>query len=101
MTAVITCDPRGAMLARPGETLDRLASGATWSEGPVWMHEDDSVLWSDIPANRMLRWHARDGMSLWRDQVDFVNGHTREAMAHCCTARTASARSCARASPQV
>ena len=40
MTAVISFDPRAAELARPGETLDRLASGATWSEGPVWMHED-------------------------------------------------------------
>ncbi len=32
------------------------------------MHEDDSVLWSDIPNNRMLRWSERDGMSVWRDE---------------------------------
>ncbi|HWU67808.1 MAG TPA: SMP-30/gluconolactonase/LRE family protein [Stenotrophobium sp.] len=86
MDTIITCDPRGAALACTGETLERLASGATWSEGPVWMHEDGSVLWSDIPANRMLRWHARDGMSIWREQVDFVNGHAREAdgsLLHC------------------
>lgn len=86
MAAVIAFDPRAAELARPGETLERLASGATWSEGPVWMHEDGSVLWSDIPANRMLRWHQRDGTSVWREQVEFTNGHTREAdgsLLHC------------------
>jgi len=86
MAAVITFDSRAAELVRAGETLECLASGATWSEGPVWMHEDGSVLWSDIPANRMLRWHPRDGMSVWRDQVEFTNGHTREAdgsLLHC------------------
>ena len=86
MNDVIVFDPRAAKLGRPGETLERLATGATWSEGPVWMHEDGSVLWSDIPANRMLRWHPRDGMSVWRDQAEFTNGHTREAdgsLLHC------------------
>jgi gluconolactonase len=86
MTAVSVFDPRAAELGRPGEALERLATGATWSEGPVWMAEDGSVLWSDIPANRMLRWHPQEGMSVWRERVEFTNGHTREAdgaLLHC------------------
>ena len=86
MSAIVVHDPRAESLARPGESLERLASGAAWSEGPVWMHEDGSVLWSDIPANRMLRWHPRDGTSVWRHEVEFTNGHTREAdgaLLHC------------------
>jgi gluconolactonase len=66
--------------------LERLCTGARWSEGPIWMHEDDSLLWSDIPNDRMLRWSARDGMSVWRSAVEFTNGHTREhngALLHC------------------
>jgi len=66
--------------------LERLCTGARWSEGPVWMHEDDSVLWSDIPNDRILRWSARDGMSVWRDGVEFTNGHTRDrdgSLLHC------------------
>jgi len=84
--AIVTFDPRAEGLARPGETLERLATGAAWSEGPVWMHEDGSVLWSDIPNDRMLRWHPVDGMTVWRDRVEFTNGHTREAdgaLLHC------------------
>lgn len=79
-------DPRLAPVAQGAGALERLCTGATWSEGPVWMHEDGSVLWSDIPNNRMLRWHDQEGMTVWRDGVEFTNGHTREAdgsLLHC------------------
>ena len=79
-------DQRAAALVCSGETLERLATGALWSEGPVWMAEDGSVLWSDIPNDRMLRWHSQDGMSVWRERVEFTNGHAREAdgaLLHC------------------
>jgi gluconolactonase len=79
-------DPRFAAVAAPAGTLQRLCTGAVWSEGPVWMAEDDSVLWSDIPNDRMLRWSDRDGMTVWRDGVAFTNGHTRErdgSLLHC------------------
>ena len=79
-------DPRFAPVARGSGALQRLCTGAAWSEGPVWMREDGSVLWSDIPNNRMLRWHADSGLTVWRDRVEFTNGHTREAdgsLLHC------------------
>jgi gluconolactonase len=79
-------DPRAQELAAPGELLEKLATGAVWSEGPVWMREDHSVLWSDIPNNRMLRWHATEGLSVWRADINFTNGHYREAdgsLLHC------------------
>jgi len=69
-----------------GARLEKLCTGAAWSEGPVWMHEDDAVLWSDIPNNRMLRWSAADGMTVWRTGVEFTNGHTRDLngdLLHC------------------
>lgn len=86
MAAVEVLDPRFAGVADGAGDLQHLCSGALWGEGPVWMHEDDSVLWSDIPNNRMLRWHASTGMTVWRDVVEFTNGHTREAdgsLLHC------------------
>jgi len=79
-------DPRFAPVAQGAGALVRLCTGATWSEGPVWMQEDDSVLWSDIPNNRMLRWSETEGMSVWREAVEFTNGHAREAdgsLLHC------------------
>ena len=85
--AIITLDRRFEAIRPPmNAAVERLYTGCRWSEGPVWMHEDGSVLWSDIPANRMLRWHPRDGTSVWRERVEFTNGHTREAdgaLLHC------------------
>ena len=79
-------DRRFAPVAQGASALDRLCTGAVWSEGPVWMREDGALLWSDIPNNRMLRWHGQTGMTVWRDAVDFTNGHAREAdgaLLHC------------------
>lgn len=79
-------DPRFDSVAKGAGELIRLCTGAAWSEGPVWMHEDNSVLWSDIPNNRMLRWQPQDGMRVWRSNAEFTNGHTREAdgaLLHC------------------
>jgi gluconolactonase len=45
-----------------------------------------AVVWSDIPNNRMLRWHPGDGMNVWRDPAGFTNGHTLESdgsLLHC------------------
>nr|WP_315237662.1 SMP-30/gluconolactonase/LRE family protein [uncultured Albidiferax sp.] len=78
-------DPRLTPVVQDAR-LEKLCSGAIWSEGPVWLREDDAVLWSDIPNNRMLRWSAADGMSVWRDNVEFTNGHTRDLngdLLHC------------------
>ena len=83
---MIIHDARFNSVAHSASELVRLCTGAVWSEGPVWMREDHSVLWSDIPNNRMLRWHAKDGMSVRRDKAEFCNGHTREAdgaLLHC------------------
>ncbi len=66
--------------------LEKVATGARWSEGPVWIAEHDCVLWSDIPNNRILRWSERDGMDTWRTGVEYTNGHARErdgSILHC------------------
>jgi gluconolactonase len=79
-------DARLAPVVAHRPALERLCTGARWSEGPVWIAEDDSVLWSDIPNDRMLRWSARDGMRVWRERVEFTNGHTRDpdgTLLHC------------------
>ncbi len=86
MRKVEILDSRASLLVPGSEQLEQLATGAAWSEGPIWMAEDSSVLWSDIPNNRMLRWHPSEGQSVWREQVEFTNGHCREAdgaLLHC------------------
>lgn len=63
-------------LLRPGATLHRLAIGCVWAEGPVWLPHDGSVLWSDIPNDRVLRWAPDDGVSVSLHPAGHQNGHT-------------------------
>lgn len=42
-----------------------LVDGHEWTEGPVWVPELDSFLYSEIPSNAIHRWSSTDGASLW------------------------------------
>jgi gluconolactonase len=55
---------------------ERLATGMTWTEGPVWLPGEEAVLFSEIFANRIMRWDARTGLTVHRTDVEFTNGRT-------------------------
>lgn len=57
--------------------VERLWTGARWSEGPVWFAAGLYLLWSDIPNNRILRYDDTDGsVSTFRQPSNNSNGHT-------------------------
>ena len=57
--------------------VERLWSGARWTEGPAWFAAGRYLLWSDIPNNRMLRWDETDGsVSVFRSPSNNTNGNT-------------------------
>lgn len=60
--------------------VERLWTGARWSEGPAWFPAGRYLIWSDIPNNRMLRWDETDGsVSVFRQPSGNSNGNTRDA----------------------
>ena len=59
--------------------VERLYTGARWSEGPVWFGDGRYLLWSDIPNNRILKWEEEtENVSVYRKPTNFGNGHTRD-----------------------
>ncbi len=76
--AIEIYDDRMGAMVRPGASLLLLADGSVHSEGPVYFHEDDSVVWSDAHGNRLLRWSASDGVSILRDVSDYQSGNYRD-----------------------
>jgi gluconolactonase len=58
---VITVDPSFNALRQANAPIQRLWTGALWSEGPAWSSQGRYLLWSDIPNNRQLRWLEDDG----------------------------------------
>ncbi|HTW28484.1 MAG TPA: SMP-30/gluconolactonase/LRE family protein [Acetobacteraceae bacterium] len=60
-------------------SVERLATGCRWCEGPVWFGDGRFLLWSDIPGNRMLRWDEETGtVSTFRRPSGYSNGNTRD-----------------------
>jgi gluconolactonase len=56
--------------------MQRLATGAYWSEGPVWLPADGSLLWSDIHNDRLLGWWPDGRVSVFLQPAEYQNGHT-------------------------
>ncbi len=70
-------DPAFEQLTGESPQLDKHWSGAEWSEGPVFVPYLNSLVWSDIPNNRMLRFDAGSGeTTVFREPSNFTNGHT-------------------------
>lgn len=60
-------------------TLERLATGFRWGEGPVWFGDSRYLLFSDIPNDRIIRWDEATGQtSVWRQPSSQSNGLTRD-----------------------
>jgi len=60
-------------------SVEQLATGLRWAEGPVWFGDGRYLLFSDIPNNRILRWDDTSGAtSVFRSPADNANGHTRD-----------------------
>jgi len=71
-------DNRFLALLKPDSRLERLWSGARWAEGPVYFGESDTLIFSDIKNNRMLRWSDREGISTFRAPANYTNGNYRD-----------------------
>lgn len=56
------------------ESPQTIATGYTWTEGPVWMN--DALYFNDIPNKKMLCWTPQDGVKVAIDDTDFANGNT-------------------------
>ena len=54
---------------------EQLATNFQFTEGPIWL-PDNSLLFSDIPANRIYRWTADNGIDVWREPTGNANGLT-------------------------
>ncbi len=77
--AIETLDPRFQRYRLFNATLERLATGMRWSEGPVWFGDGRYLLWSDIPNDRIMRWdEVTDGVGVFRSPSNFANGNTRD-----------------------
>jgi gluconolactonase len=76
---IVALDPRFHGLTLGNAAIERIATGFRFTEGPVWFGDGRYLLFSDIPANRILRWdETTGGISVFREPSNFANGNTRD-----------------------
>ncbi len=79
-TDIEVLDPRFGHCLIGHARVERLWTGARWSEGPAWFAAGRYLVWSDIPNNRMLRYDDCDGgVSVFRQPSHNSNGNTVDA----------------------
>jgi len=71
-------DPEFRALVLPNARLETLATGFRWLEGPVWFGDHQSLVFSDLHDDRLLRWSEHGGVSVLRSPAGFENGHARD-----------------------
>jgi gluconolactonase len=60
-----------------GTGLERLASGATWAEGPVWLPDRRALRYSDVMGNRILEYSEQTSdLTVYSADAEFSNGRT-------------------------
>jgi gluconolactonase len=74
---VLAIDPSFNALRQFNAPIQRLWTGALWSEGPAWSSQGRYLVWSDIPNNRQLRWLEDDArVTEFRAPSNNSNGNT-------------------------
>ncbi len=77
--AVEVLDSRFRRYVLGSAALERLWTGGRWLEGPVWFGDQQRLLFSDIPNDRIMSWSAVDGVtSVFRQGANYANGNTRD-----------------------
>jgi gluconolactonase len=70
-------DARFARLFNPTAHVQKLWSGCHWAEGPAYFPASRTLIWSDIPNDRMLRFDEADGhVGVFRQPSGNSNGNT-------------------------
>ena len=71
-------DPRLDAIVPQDAVIEVLSEGHEWVEGPVWVPELQSILYSDIPNNAVYRWSEGEEASRWLQPAGFTGAIPRE-----------------------
>lgn len=64
-------DPIMDDLVPKDAVIEILAEGFEWSEGPVWLADQEALIFSDIPVNTVFRWSEADSITEYLKPAGF------------------------------
>ncbi len=75
--AVIVLDDRLSEILDTNAVVEALAEGYEWAEGPLWLEEQQALIWSDVPQNTIFRWKEGEGASVYLQPSGYTSGPER------------------------
>ncbi len=58
-------DPALDNILSKDATIEIIADGYEWSEGPLWLADQQALLFSDVPANTVYKWTEATGAKVY------------------------------------
>jgi gluconolactonase len=68
-------DPSAEALVAPDAEVKKLGGDLKFTEGPVWIAAEKKLIFSDIPAAKLMQWTAEKGVTEFRSSEN-SNGNT-------------------------
>lgn len=62
---IVVYDDRFSKFIDANSQVEILATELDWAEGPVWVESLNSLLFSDVAADRIYRWNETKGLSVY------------------------------------
>ncbi len=56
--------------------IEVLASGLEWAEGPLWLEEQQALIFTDVPTNKIWKWTEKDSLSLYLSPSGYLGDRT-------------------------
>lgn len=56
--------------------IEILASGFEWAEGPLWLENQQAVIFTDVPTNKIWKWTEKDSLSLYLTPSGYLGDRT-------------------------
>lgn len=77
--AVEVVDPSFEKYRNSLNAVERVATGLRWAEGPVWFGDFQTLIFSDVSNNRLMKWDEETGeLGVFRKPSNYSNGNTRD-----------------------
>jgi gluconolactonase len=71
--SVIRLHPGLDAIVPPDARIEKVATGFTWTEGPLWTHQG-YLLFADIPGNRIMKWTPDGALAVFMQPSGYTGG---------------------------
>ncbi|WP_420321617.1 SMP-30/gluconolactonase/LRE family protein [Flagellimonas sp.] len=54
----------------PNAVIEVLSTGHAWSEGPIWLKDEQKLVYTDVGHQKLYQWTEKDSVTLYLDMKD-------------------------------